>query len=257
MMTRMKIRPLVMAMGDSDIDVEDEPPEGKRFTISEEGEAFLEIVFGSQLECATRKAKMAKYGQLDSKWMICLELLPVLAANLLKEAIKKDKVAFRTQRLWMKATGPLTACLEKAHDGELTVQDAIPMIQAAVWLMGDAAQNHAALRRKAVLQYLNPQLQPLMKESNFKGAQPYLLGENFAEQAKSKLEVAAALNKSMYPSFKGKSAFWGGHPRKNWGRQGGRANNYGHGRSKKEPPASSSKSEKTSKCLGPNRSCIN
>ena len=95
----------------------------------------------------------------------------------------------------MKTTGPLTACLENAHDGELTVQDAVPMIQAAVWLMGDAAQNHAALRRNAVLQYLNAQVQPLMKESNFKGAQPYLLGdlENFAEKAKSKLETAINL----------------------------------------------------------------
>ena len=77
-----------------------------------------------------------------------------------------------------------------------------------------------------MLQHLNPQLQPLMKESDFKGAQPYLLGENFAEQAKAKLEAAAALKKSVYPSFKGKSVFRGGHPRKNWDWQGGRANNY-------------------------------
>ena len=230
---------------DSDIEAEDEPPGGtlRRFTISEEGEAFLETVFGSRLEYATRKAKLAKlakYGQPDSKWTMCPELSPVVAATLSKEAIKNDKVAFCTQ-LWMEATGPLTACLEKAHDGELTVQDAVPMIQAALLLMGDAAQNHAALRRKAVLQNLNPQLQPLMKESDFKGAQPYLLGENFAEQAKSKLEAAAALKKSVYPSFKGKSVFRGGHPRKNWGRQGGRANNYGPGRSKKEPAAASQK----------------
>ena len=50
-----------------------------------------------------------------------------------------------------------TNCMSgKAHDGELTVQDAVPMIQAALLLMGDVAQNHAALRRKAVLQHLNP-----------------------------------------------------------------------------------------------------
>ena len=94
-------------------------------------------------------------------------------------------------------------------DGEFTVQDDAPMIQASLLLMGDAAQNHAALRRKAVLQHLNPQLQPLMKESDFKGAQPYLLEENFAEQVKSKLEAAAAFKKSVYPSFKGKSFFFG------------------------------------------------
>ena len=60
------------------------------------------------------------------------------------------------------------------------------MIQSALVLMGDAAQNHAALQRKAVLQHLNPQLQFLMKESDFKGAQPYLFGENYADKAKAK-----------------------------------------------------------------------
>ena len=207
----------------------------------------METVFNSRLEYAARKAKVTKYGQSASKWMMCPEPSLVVAATLSKEAVKSDKVAFHTQQLWMEATGPLTACLEKAHEGELTVQDAVPMIQAALLLIEDAAQNHAALRRKAVLQHLNPQLQSLMKESDFKGAQPYLFGENFAEQAKSKLEAAAALKKSVYPSSKGKSVFRGGHPRRNWGRQGGRANNYGPGRSKREPPASSSKSEKTVK----------
>ena len=195
---------------------EDELSESKRFKLFEEGETFLETVFNSRLEYAARKAKVTKYGQPDSKWTMCPELSPVVAATLSKEAVKSDKVAFRTQQLWMEATGPLTACLEKAHEGELTVQDAVPMIQAALLLMGDAAQ-------------------------------PYLFGENFAEQAKSKLEAAAALKKSVYPSSKGKSVFRRGHPRRNWGRQGGRANNYGPGRSKREPPASSSKSEKTVK----------
>ena len=155
---------------DSDIEVEDEPPEGtlRRFTISEEGEAFLETVFGLRLEYVTRKAKMAKYGQPNSKWTMCPELSPVVVATLLNEAIKNDKVAFRAQQLWMEVTGPLTTCLEKAHSGELTVQD-VRMIRAALLLMGDAAQNHAALRRKAELQHLNPQLQPLMKESDLKG----------------------------------------------------------------------------------------
>ena len=143
---------------------------------------------------------------------MCPELSPVVAVTLSKE-VMKNKVAFCTQQLWMEATGPLTACLEKAHEGQLTVQEAIPMIQSALVLMGDAAQNHAALWRKVVLQHLNPRLQSLMKESYFKGAQPYLFGENFAEKAKAKLEAAAALRKSLYPSsVKGKLGFRGGHP---------------------------------------------
>ena len=120
---------------DSDIEAaasEDELPVSKRFTLSEEGEAFLETVFSSQLEYVARKAKMAKYGQPDSKWTMCPELSPVVAATLSKEAIKNDKVAFCTQQLWMEVTGPLTACLEKAHEGGLTVQDAVPMIQAVL-----------------------------------------------------------------------------------------------------------------------------
>ena len=101
---------------DSDADEAEESrdemsTESKRFKLSEEGEAFLETVFGSRLEYATWKAKAAKYGQPDSKWAMCPELSPVVAATLPKEAVKNDKVAFHTQQLWTEAAGPLTACL--------------------------------------------------------------------------------------------------------------------------------------------------
>ena len=68
--------------------------ESKHFKFSEEGKAFLEIVFGSRLEYSTRKVKAAKYGQPDSKQVMCPELSPVVAATLLKEAVKNNKVAF-------------------------------------------------------------------------------------------------------------------------------------------------------------------
>ena len=72
-----------------------------------------------------------------------------------------------------------------------------------------------------------------MKESDFKEAQPYLFGEDIAEKAKCKLEAAAALRKSVYPSStKGKLGFWGSHLRKNWGQQGGRVNTYAPRKSK-------------------------
>ena len=64
----------------------------------------------------------------------------------------------------MEAIGPLTACLEKAHKGKSTVKDAVPMIRIALLLMGDAAQNHATLRRKTVLQHLNPQVRTTLSE---------------------------------------------------------------------------------------------
>jgi len=47
------------------------------------------------------------------------------------------------------------------------------------------------------MKHLNPQLQSLMKDSDFKGAQPFLFGEDFGEKAK--LEVAAALKKTIGP----------------------------------------------------------
>ena len=43
------------------------------------------------------------------------------------------------------------------------------------------------------MKYLNPQLQALVKETDFKGAQPYLFGEDFGEKAMAKLEAAATL----------------------------------------------------------------
>ena len=75
---------------DSDIRVavsKDKLPEGKQFTLSKEGEAFLETVFSLWLEYAARKAKMAKYGQPDSKWTMCPKLSPEVATTLSKEAI--------------------------------------------------------------------------------------------------------------------------------------------------------------------------
>ena len=75
-----------------------------------------------------------------------------------------------------------------------------------------------------------------MEESDFKGAQPYLFGENFAGKAKWKLDAAAAtaataaaaaLRKSVYPSAtKGKEGFQWSHPCKLFGWKGGRVNNY-------------------------------
>ena len=85
------------------------------------------------------------------------------------------------------------------------------------------------------MKHLNPQLQSLMKDSDFKDAQPsFLFGEEFGGKAKTKLEAAAALKKTVYPpSSKPKqSGFWPSHPRKNnWGHQGGKPLHYGPGKS--------------------------
>ena len=45
------------------------------------------------------------------------------------------------------------------------------------------------------MQHLNPQLQTLMKDEDFKGSQPLLFGEEFREKAKARIEAVAALKK--------------------------------------------------------------
>ena len=69
----------------------------KQFQLSEEGEIFHETVFSSKMEYSTRKAKLAKYGQPDSKWTRCPELGLVVEGILSNEALKQDKVSYRSQ----------------------------------------------------------------------------------------------------------------------------------------------------------------
>ena len=54
---------------------------------------------------------MAKYGTPDTKWT---SLPPVVEATLPKDAIKEDKVAFRTQEVYMEAMVPLVSFLDQA-----------------------------------------------------------------------------------------------------------------------------------------------
>ena len=91
------------------------------YQLSEEGEAFIQTAFASRLKYQTRQAKAAKYGTPDSKWLKCPELSPVVEATLSKDAVKQDQAIFRSQQMWLEAARPLTACLERAHEGTLTV----------------------------------------------------------------------------------------------------------------------------------------
>ena len=130
----------------------------ERFQLSEEGETFLDTVLSSKMEYSTRKTRLTKYRQPDSRWTRCPELDSVVKGILSKEALKQDKVSYRSQQLWLKAAGPLVTCLEKAHAGTLTLSDAIPMLQSSMMLMGDAS----SMRRKDILHHLNPQLKKLL-----------------------------------------------------------------------------------------------
>ena len=107
----------------------------ERFQLFEEGKTFLGTVFNSKMKYSTRKVKLVKYGQPDSKWIRHPELGSVVEGILSNEALKQDKVSYRSQQLWLEAAqlwleaaGPLVACLEKAHAGTLSLQEAIPML---------------------------------------------------------------------------------------------------------------------------------
>ena len=43
------------------------------------------------------------------------------------EALKQDKVAYKTQEIWLEVAGPLTACLERVQEGTLTLPEVIPV----------------------------------------------------------------------------------------------------------------------------------
>ena len=205
------------------------------YQLSDEGEAFLENAFASRLKYQTRQSKVAKYGMPDTKWFQCPKLSPVVEATLSKDVASQDQKIYRCQEMWLEAARPLTACLERAHAGTLTLQEAMPMLQNTLMLMGDTSQHQSSFRRKKVLDHLNPQLKGLMKEEDFTAAQPFLFGENFGSVTKGKLEATAALKKVVYPqSNKGKQGFQGGYPRKfNRASGGSRQPSYGPGKSKK------------------------
>ena len=68
----------------------------------------------------------------------------------MKDTAKQDKGAYRSQLMYMEVLNPLAACLEKASDDQLSIKEAIPKIQLAIMLLGDAAQ-HSSLQRKAIM----------------------------------------------------------------------------------------------------------
>ena len=108
--------------GDSDAHKEEDAGEEDpkflvSYKLSEEGEAFLETVFTSKLRYQTRQARVAKYGLPDSRWTKCPELSPVVQAILSKEAVKQDKVTFRSQEMWLEAAEPLTSSRREPMKG--------------------------------------------------------------------------------------------------------------------------------------------
>ena len=88
---------------------------------------------------------MAKYGQPDLRWAKCPQLDPVVEGILSMEALKQDRVAYRSQVMWLQAMGPLAAALEKVSEGTLILPEVVPIIQSSLMLMGDASQCQSSM----------------------------------------------------------------------------------------------------------------
>ena len=100
------------------------------FQLLEESQAFLEATCGSRMEYKTRVAQATKCDMPDSKWTTCPELSVAVAAtlSLSKDTIKEDKMAFRTQEIYMEALVPLTALLENTGEEDFSLKETIPMV---------------------------------------------------------------------------------------------------------------------------------
>ena len=160
---------------------------------------FWRLPLGLGLNSLQGKRSWQNMERPDSIWLKCPELCSMVAATLSKDAVKEDKVSFRAQQMWLDAAVPLTACLEKAHGGELTVADTIPMIQSAIMLIGDASQHQSTLRRKLLMQHFNSQLKGLMGESDSSKAQPFLFGEDFGDKREIQVGGSGSSQESSIP----------------------------------------------------------
>ena len=197
------------------------------FTLSEAGSAFMETAFKSKLNATSRRKKMAKLGMPDCTWTKAPELDSFIASTIPKDVVRNDNAAQKTQRLWLEASSLLAAIVDKTDGGEISEGEIIQGIRNALLLLGNASQQHSLQRRKAVLQHLNPQLKSLVQDADFAEAPPYLIGTNFGELAKERLEAAALIQKAQKPQN-----FQKRHPQKfsSWGRRGGSRTSRGPSR---------------------------
>jgi len=60
----------------------------------------------------------------------------MVEATLPKDEIKEDKIAYRTQEMFVDTLQPLVACLELAGEDSFTIKEAIPLVQSAIILIG-------------------------------------------------------------------------------------------------------------------------
>jgi len=173
-------------LADNENHLTDEEEGGTTFSLSEEGDAFIEAAFKSRLD----------KGLPNSKWLKSPEPNSFIASTIPKDVTRADSTAERIKRYWLDAAAPLAAIIEKTDAGEINQDEAIQGIRAAL------VQHHTIQRRKAILQQLNPQLKGLVKDEDFTTTAPFLFGPDFGEITKRRLEAAALIQKTQLRIFR-------------------------------------------------------
>ena len=181
---------------EEEVDSDDEDEiDADTFQLSEAGEAFLQTAFSKRMNAKGQAKWIEKQGVPDFLWTKCPTLDPVISANVSKDAIRSDNREKKLQEYWLDAATPLIAAPENVQEDRANLQDTTKAMQEALVYLGNASQHHTVHRRQAILQQLNPQLKPLVKDEDFVDAPPLLFGERFASVAKEHLEAAAVLKK--------------------------------------------------------------
>lgn len=224
--------------GDGDDSEDEGDGYGRVVSLSEATKALLETTFSSPMSNSDRKKRVEKFGVPDCEWVRCPKLDPVLKTTLPKEAIKADGYLSRLHQFWLDAVAPLTAMIESADAGKLTVAEAVTAVQSALVLMGNAHQKMAQERRKKVLLQLNPVLKSLVEEEKtFQKAAPMLFGEEFAKRATDRVEAVKAIKKLSRPGeqeqHRKQDRVFNYHPRTHYA--DGRGGGYRSGRWKSNP----------------------
>ena len=117
--------------------------EDNTFTLSEAGTAFMEAAFKTKLNATARKRKIGKLGLPDCKWTKSPELDAFIASSIPKEVVKNDNTEQKIQKLWLEATAPLTAVVERSDSEDISPAEVIQGVRTALVLLGNASQHHA------------------------------------------------------------------------------------------------------------------
>ena len=151
---------------EEDRDSDNEPTEidADTFQLSETREAFLETAFKKRMDSAGRAKHIENLGVPDCCWTKCPTLDPIVSANLPKNTIRMDNREKQLQEYWLDAVTPLIVALENIQEDKADLQDATKAMQEALIFLGSASQHHSVHRRQAILQQLNSQLKPVVKD---------------------------------------------------------------------------------------------